>query len=182
MALMAADCLSPSSSCPGPCHCGFLPGLLQKSPNLSPQCHTLSHLFSIQHPEISFRTSHNIPFLCLKFSGYVPANAINQEKNNKIVKKKIRSKNGIIESGHKKPQVAFCCHFFSVSSDVKWALILSCLSHPQQLCGMIFSLCWPDPFIGKIYGMFSFSRNSQKVFQSGCTYHAFPPVVCCTSS
>ena len=36
MALMAADCLSPSSSCPGPCHCGFLPGLLQKSPNLSP--------------------------------------------------------------------------------------------------------------------------------------------------
>ena len=43
----------------------------------------------------------------------------------------------MIESGHKKPQVAFYCHFFSVSSDVKWALILSCLSHPQQLCGVI---------------------------------------------
>ena len=78
-ALMAVDCLSPFCSCPGPCHCDFSPGLLQNS-NLSPYCHTLSHLFSIEHPEISFRTSHNMPFLCLQLSGYVLADAINQVK------------------------------------------------------------------------------------------------------
>ena len=77
-ALMAVDCLSPFCSCPGPCHCDFSPGLLQNS-NLSPYCHTLSHLFSMEHPEISFRTSHNMPFLCLQLSGYVLADAINQE-------------------------------------------------------------------------------------------------------
>ena len=94
MALMATDSLSTSCSCPGPCHCDFLPGLLEKSPNLSPYCHTLSHLFSIQHPEISFRTSHNIPFLCLQLSDCVLANAINQKKknNNKTVKKQKKQK------------------------------------------------------------------------------------------